>query len=210
MLFLLMHGLYAASLEDDTPPPKEQPIMVVGSYLGGMWLLHHKKDSIDGSNAGTNSLTYNIPAIVAGYGDVFAKHFYWGLEGSWGYGLKRPLDSNQMSERARWHMSILGHLGFYLSPVARIYGLIGTDKTTHVRQQDLLVNGKATTKTIAEAAGFTWVFGSGLLITLSSRFGFGVEGRYMTPKNWTFPDAQNKLKVRVSAWQMGVKAVIFI
>lgn len=209
MLALLLTQVLAkppSDLEDEdfkTESENRRPVMVVGSYLGFLWLLHNKKDHPPGTKTTTNSNMHNIPSLVVGYGDVFANHFYLGLEGEFGHGLKRSKDSNNTTERTRWHMGAFGHLGFYLSPSARLYGIIGFDKTNHVSEKE-----EGTTKTEAKANGFTMSFGAGLLITMSSRFGFGFEGRYVPQKSWS--GALKEEGTKVSAWQMGVKAILFI
>lgn len=214
MLALLLTQIFAktpSDLEDGdftTEAEKRRPVMVVGSYLGFLWLLHNKKDHPPGTKTATNSNMHNIPAFVVGYGDVFANHFYLGLEGEFGYGLKRGKDNDNTTERTRWHMGAFGHVGFYLSPSARFYGVVGFDKTNHVSERETIENGKAIVKTDAAADGFAMSFGAGLLITMSSRFGFGFEGRYVPQKSWSgsLKDSGTKL----SAWQMGMKAILFI
>lgn len=211
--FLLLQVLAKtpSDLEDEdfnTEAEKRRPVMVVGSYLGLLWLLHNKKDHPPGTKTTTNSIMHNIPSLAVGYGDVFANHFYLGIEGEFGHGLKRGKDNNNTSERTRFHMGAFGHLGFYLSPSARLYGIIGFDKTTHVSERETVENSKAIIKTEAAADGFAILLGAGLLITMSSRFGFGVEGRYVPQKSWTGPLKDPGTKV--SAWQMGIKAILFI
>jgi hypothetical protein len=214
MLALLLTQIFAktpSDLEDEdfkTEEGRHRPVMVVGSYLGFLWLLHHKKDHLPGTKNTNNSNTHNIPTLVVGYGDVFANHFYLGIEGEFGHGLKKNKDSDGVAERTRVHMGAFGHVGFYLSPSARLYGLVGFDKTNHVSEKEELVNGKATTKTDAAADGFAMSFGMGLLITMSSRFGFGFEGRYVPQKSWS--GSLKETGTKVSAWQMGMKAILFI
>ncbi len=214
MLALLLTQVFAktpADLEEEdfsTEAEKRRPVMVVGSYLGFLWMLHHKKDHTPGTKTTSNSNMHHIPALIIGYGDVFANHFYLGLEGEVGHGLKRAKDSDNTTERTRWHLGAFGHVGFYLSPSARLYGIIGLDKTNHFSEREVIENGKPTVKTDAAADGFAMSFGAGLLITMSSRFGFGFEGRYVPQKSWS-----GTLKTqgsKVSAWQMGVKAILFI
>lgn len=211
LLFVQVFAKAPSDLEDEdfnAEAEQRRPVMVVGSYLGLLWLLHNKKDHTPGEKTTTNSNMHNIPALVVGYGDVFANHFYLGLEGEFGHGLKRGKDSDNVTERTRWHMGAFGHIGFYLSPSARLYGIIGFDKTNHTREKEVMENGKAVMKAEAAADGFSMSFGAGLLITMSSRFGFGVEGRYVPQKSWT--GTIKTPGTKVSAWQMGVKAVLFI
>lgn len=209
MLALLLMQVFAkapSDLEDEdfkTESENRRPVMVVGSYLGFLWLLHHKRDHPPETKTTTNSNMHNIPSLVVGYGDVFANHFYLGIEGEFGHGLKRGKDNDNVTERTRWHMAGFGHLGFYLSPSARLYGIIGFDKTNHATEKE-----EGTTKTEATANGLSMSFGAGLLITMSSRFGFGFEGRYVPQKSWS--GALKDPGTKVSAWQMGVKAILFI
>lgn len=214
MLALLLMQIMAktpSNLEEgdfDTEAEKNRPVMVVGSYLGFLWLLHNKKDHASGTKTTTNSNMHNIPCFVLGYGDVFANHFYVGAEGELGYGLRRAKDNAGVIERTRLHMGAFGHLGFYLSPAARLYGIIGFEKTNHTREKEEIENGKSVVKKEATANGFAMSFGLGMMITLSSRFGFGFEGRYVPQKSWS--DKINGQDMKVSAWQMGIKAILFI
>ena len=212
MLALLLTQVLAkgpSNLENEdftTDSEERRPVMVVGSYLGLLWLLHNKKDHVPGTKTTTNSNMHNIPAFLVGYGDVFANHFYLGLEGELGHGLKRKAkDSDGNTERTRWHFGGFGHVGFYLSPSARLYGIIGIDKTHHTSESDS-TNGQPTVKSAAD--GVAMSFGAGLLITMSSRFGFGFEGRYVPQKSWSGP--QKDAGTKVSSWQMGIKAILFI
>jgi len=182
-----------------TESEENRPVIVVGSYLGLLWLLHNKKDHLPVLKTTANSNMHNIPTLVIGYGDIFANHFYLGLEGEVGYGLKRGKESTGTTEKTGWHIGGFGHAGFHLSPSARLYSVIGFDKTNHSYED-------GTSK--ASADGFALSVGGGLLVTMSSRFGFGVEGRYVPQKSWSGPlkDAGTK----VSAWQMGIKVILFI
>ena len=214
MLGFLFACVFAKAVdaeEDFTAETEERrPVMVVGSYLGFLWMLHNKKDQDPTTKKTANSNLHHIPCLVVGYGDVLANHFYLGIEGNVGYGLKHGKDVNNTTERIRWHISGLGHVGFCLSPSARLYGIVGIDKTHHYIERDATENGKTFTKTESTAHGLSLVVGAGLLITISSRFGFAFEGRYIPPKTWTSSDSSGNHGHKLSAWQMGMKAILFI
>ncbi len=215
LLFIFSH-IFAKNIsiseDEDFHDESEtrRPVMVVGSYLGLMWSLLIKKDHEPGKKSTTNSLTHNIPALVAGYGDVLGQHFYWGVEGNFGHGLKGGKDEKGFTERVKWHFSAVGHAGFYLSPSARLYGLVGFDKTSHIREHDVVTTGKGSSKVEEKATGFCMTAGLGLLITLSSRFGFGFEGRYLPQKSWSSNISGISSDKKLSAWQMGIKGILYI
>ena len=207
MLLFFFQALHAYDFQDESE--QKRPVIVVGSYVAFLWNLVNKKDTISGNKSGINSLTHNIPAIAMGYGDVIGEHIYVGIDGTLGYGFSRSKDERGIKEHPKWHVSLALQAGIHLTPSARVYGLIGGDKTNFVKEQDISDEQGKGSKVIAQADDFAWCVGGGVTITMSTRFGIGFEGRYLPARKWKVAGDSGE-QAELSSWLASARFILFI